>query len=128
MPKILIVEDDRATRELLRQILTRGGYDVIDAADGARGVGMARAQQPDLVIMDMGLPVLNGWQATHRLKTRPETRHIPVIALTAYAFAEDRARALNAGCDDYDVKPIDQPRLLEKIAVLLAQGVTSREV
>jgi CheY-like chemotaxis protein len=115
MPKILIVEDDRTNRDMLERLLTIHGYEVIAAPDGAKAIAMARTQQPDLIIMDMGLPVLNGWQATYRLKSSPATCHIPVIALTAYAFAEDQVRCLSVGCDDYDAKPLDLRRLLEKI-------------
>lgn len=121
MITILVVEDDTMNRELLERLLAIHGYKVISAADGARGLAMARTHQPDLIIMDMGLPILNGWQATNRLKNTPATRHIPVIALTAYAFTEDRERCIAVGCDDYDVKPLDAPRLLMKIQFQLAQ-------
>jgi two-component system, cell cycle response regulator DivK len=115
MPKILIVEDDKTNRDMMERLLTIYGYEVITAPDGARALSVARSQQPNLIIMDMGLPILNGWQATYRLKSSPATRHIPVIALTAYALSDDRARCLSVGCDDYDVKPIDVPRLLVKV-------------
>ncbi|NTW01764.1 MAG: response regulator [Oscillochloris sp.] len=121
MTTILVVEDDTMNRELLERLLAIHGYQVISAADGAKGLAMARTHQPDLIIMDMGLPVLNGWQATNRLKNTPATRHIPVIALTAYAFTEDRERCMAVGCDDYDVKPLDAGRLLMKIQFQLAQ-------
>jgi two-component system, cell cycle response regulator DivK len=119
MAKILVVEDDTLNRELLERLLSIYGHEVISATDGARGLALARSQQPDLIIMDMGLPILNGWQATHRLKTTPATSHIPVIALTAYAFTEDRARCMSVGCDDYDVKPLDIQRLMTKLVAQL---------
>jgi CheY-like chemotaxis protein len=115
MAKILIVEDDHANRDMLERLLRIHGYAVVTAPDGAKAIAMARMEQPDLIIMDMGLPILNGWQATYRLKSSPVTCHIPVIALTAYALTEDRTRCLAVGCDDYDVKPIDLSRLLAKI-------------
>lgn len=122
MPTILVVEDDKHNRELIERMLHGHGYTVISAADGAKALALARTRQPDLVIMDMGLPVLNGWQATHRLKGLPATRHIPIIALTAYAMSGDRERCLAIGCDDYDVKPIDVDRLIGKIQACLAGG------
>ncbi|NNJ13222.1 response regulator [Chloroflexales bacterium ZM16-3] len=115
MAKILIVEDDKTNLDMLERLLTIYGYEVISAPDGARALALARSQQPNLILMDMGLPILNGWQATYRLKSSLATCHIPVIALTAYALSEDRARCLAVGCDDYDVKPIDISRLLVKI-------------
>ncbi len=119
MAKILVVEDEAMVRDMISRRLAVEGYQVVSATDGARGVAMARAEQPDLILMDMGLPVLNGWQATHRIKTRPETSATPIIALTAYALAEDKARCLAAGCDEYETKPIDFPRLLVKMRTLL---------
>lgn len=121
MYKILIVEDDLANQSLLERLLTLAGYAVICAGDGAKALALARSEMPDLIIMDMGLPVLNGWQATHRLKSRPSTSKIPVIALTAYALADDRAKCLSVGCDDYDTKPIDVDRLLAKIQAHLVR-------
>lgn len=121
MCKILIVEDDPANQSLLERLLTLAGYAVICAGDGAKALALARSEMPDLIIMDMGLPVLNGWQATHRLKSRPSTSKIPVIALTAYALADDRAKCLSVGCDDYDTKPIDIDRLLAKIQAHLVR-------
>jgi CheY-like chemotaxis protein len=121
MPRILVVEDDRSTRELLERVLTLSGYEVICASDGAKAIALARTLQPDLIIMDMGLPILNGWQATHRLKSLPLTRDIPIIALTAYAMSADRDRCLSVGCNDYDVKPIDIERLSNKIQDWLAR-------
>jgi two-component system, cell cycle response regulator DivK len=117
--KILVVEDEAMVRDMISRRLAVEGYQVVSAADGARGVAMARAELPDLILMDMGLPVLNGWQATHRIKTRPETSTTPIIALTAYALAEDKANCLAAGCDEYETKPIDFPRLLVKMRTLL---------
>ena len=122
MLKILLVEDNEMNRDMLSRRLQRRGYEVILAFDGESGVAMARTDAPDLVLMDMSLPVLDGWEATRRLKADPATRHIPVIALTAHAMSSDRDKALEAGCDDYDTKPIELPRLLVKIATLLGQG------
>ena len=119
MPKILLVEDNELNRDMLSRRLARKGYDVVLAEDGAAGVAAATAGRPDLVLMDMSLPVLDGWEATRLLKAAPETRSIPVIALTAHAMSSDREKALEAGCDDYDTKPIELPRLLEKIERLL---------
>ena len=119
MPTILLVEDNEMNRDMLSRRLERKGYRVVLAADGLRGVEMAASHAPDLVLMDMSLPVLDGWEATRRLKAAPATRHVPVIALTAHAMAGDRERALQAGCDDYDTKPIELPRLLGKIEALL---------
>ena len=122
MAKILLVEDNEMNRDMLSRRLTRQGYEVLLAHDGARGVEMAGSERPDLVLMDMSLPVLDGWEATQRLKADPETRAIPVIALTAHAMAADREKALAAGCDDYDTKPIELPQLLEKMQRLLRTG------
>ena len=119
MPKILLVEDNELNRDMLSRRLARKGYEVVLAEDGAKGVAAAAAERPDLVLMDMSLPVLDGWEATRRLKAAPETRPIPVIALTAHAMSSDREKALEAGCDDYDTKPVELPRLLEKIERLL---------
>jgi CheY-like chemotaxis protein len=119
MPTILLVEDNEMNRDMLSRRLERKGYRVVLAADGLRGVEMAASHAPDLVLMDMSLPVLDGWEATRRLKAAPATRHLPVIALTAHAMSGDRERALQAGCDDYDTKPIELPRLLGKIEALL---------
>jgi len=122
MAKILLVEDNEMNRDMLSRRLTRQGYEVVLAQDGARGVAMVTEERPDLVLMDMSLPVLDGWEATRRLKSDPATRVIPVIALTAHAMAADKEKALAAGCDDYDTKPIELPRLLEKITQLLSKG------
>ncbi|HET7228781.1 MAG TPA: response regulator [Longimicrobium sp.] len=119
MTRILLVEDNEMNRDMLSRRLERKGYQVTLAVDGLSGVEMAAAHLPDLVLMDMSLPVLDGWEATRRLKAALPTRHIPVIALTAHAMAGDREKALEAGCDDYDTKPIELPRLLEKIEALL---------
>ena len=119
MAKILLVEDNEMNRDMLSRRLTRKGYEVAIAVDGEQGVAMARAEAPDLILMDMSLPVLDGWEATRQLKAAPETQAIPVIALTAHAMAGDREKAVEAGCDDYDIKPIEMPRLLEKIKRLL---------
>jgi CheY-like chemotaxis protein len=122
MAKILLVEDNELNRDMLSRRLTRQGHEVLLAFDGAHGVAMTGSEHPDLVLMDMSLPVLDGWQATKRLKADPATRGIPVIALTAHAMAADQERALAAGCDDYDTKPIELPRLLEKMQRLLHRG------
>jgi len=119
MPKILLVEDNEMNRDMLSRRLMRKGYEVLIAVDGQSGVEMACSEAPDLVLMDMSLPVLDGWEATRRLKASEVTRQIPVIALTAHAMSSDRDRALEAGCDDYDTKPIELPRLLGKIDALL---------
>jgi CheY-like chemotaxis protein len=120
MPKILLVEDNEMNRDMLSRRLVRGGYEVAVAEDGARGVEMATSDRPDLILMDMSLPVIDGWEATRRIKATPELRKIPIIALTAHAMATDRAKAVEAGCDDYDTKPIEMQRLLGKIETLLA--------
>lgn len=119
MPKILLVEDNEMNRDMLSRRLQRKGYEIIIAVDGGQGVEMAHADKPDLILMDMSLPVKDGWTATRELKQHDDTKHIPVIALTAHAMAGDRDQALEAGCDDYDTKPIELPRLLEKIGKLL---------
>src|SRR5260370_6049790 len=120
MAKILLVEDNEMNRDMLSRRLQRKGYEVVIAVDGGEGVASARSQPPDLILMDMSLPVLDGWEATRKLKAAPETSAIPVIALTAYAMATDREKALEAGCDDYDTKPIELPRLLGKIEAMLS--------
>ncbi|CAA7625905.1 response regulator [Magnetospirillum sp. UT-4] len=119
MATILLVEDNEMNRDMLSRRLERKGYRVLLAEDGQQGVDMVRAERPDLVLMDMSLPVLNGWDATRVLKQDEATRAVPVIALTAHAMADDREKALAAGCDDYDTKPIEFPQLLEKIERLL---------
>jgi len=119
MPKILLVEDNEMNRDMLSRRLTKKGYDVVIAVDGQAGLEMAHSEKPDLILMDMSLPVMDGWAATRAVKERADTRHIPVIALTAHALAPDRDRALEAGCNDYDTKPIELTRLLGKIEALL---------
>ena len=125
MPRILLVEDNEMDRDMLSRRLQRKGYEVALAVDGVQGVEMARSQPPDLILMDMSLPVLDGWEATRQLKGAAETRAIPIIALTAHAMAGDREKALEAGCNDYDTKPIELPRLLGKIDGLLGHGAKS---
>lgn len=119
MPKILLVEDNEMNRDMLVRRLQRKGYEVIIAVDGEQGVAMAQSEAPELILMDISLPLLDGWEATRRLKAAPETQSIPIIALTAHAMAGDREKSLEAGCDDYDIKPIDFQRLLGKIEALL---------
>jgi CheY-like chemotaxis protein len=119
MPKILLVEDNEMNRDMLSRRLVRRGFEVIIAVDGQQGIDMANTQAPDLVLMDMSLPVIDGWQAATQLKSAGATKKIPVIALTAHAMTGDRERALLAGCDDYDTKPIELDRLLGKIQTLL---------
>ena len=119
MPKILLVEDNEMNRDMLSRRLIRKGFEVVMALDGQQAVEAAMLQCPDLILMDMSLPVIDGWEATRRIKATPATRAIPVIALTAHAMSSDREKSMEAGCDDYDTKPIDFPRLLEKIAELL---------
>ena len=121
MAKILIVEDNEMNRDMLTRRLERRGYEVLNAVDGGQGVEIARSERPDLVLMDMSLPVLDGWEATRQLRATPETQSIPVIALTAHAMSDDRDKALAAGCDDYDTKPVELPRLLAKIEALLGR-------
>ena len=122
MAKILLVEDNEMNRDMLSRRLQRRGYEVVMATDGGQGVAMAAAEKPDLVLMDMSLPVLDGWEATRQIKAALQTRHIPIIALTANAMTGDREKALAAGCDDFDTKPIAIARLLEKIRALLSGG------
>jgi CheY-like chemotaxis protein len=119
MPKILLVEDNEMNRDMLSRRLERKGYTVVLAVDGAAGIAQAGSEAPDLILMDMSLPVVDGWTATRRLKEDPATASIPVIALTAHAMADDRDRALGAGCDDFDTKPVEFIRLLGKIEELL---------
>jgi two-component system cell cycle response regulator DivK len=122
MPRLLYVEDNEMNRDMLSRRLQRRGFEVLIAADGERGVAMAATERPDLILMDMSLPGLDGWEATRRLKTAPDTRRIPIIGLTAHAMAADRDKCLEAGCDDYDTKPVELGRLLEKIERLLTTG------
>ena len=119
MPKILLVEDNEMNRDMLSRRLERRGYEVVIALDGLEGVNAAQTHRPDLVLMDMSLPVLDGWEATRKLKAGPDTQRMPIIALTAHAMSGDREKAMAAGCDDFDTKPIDFARLLGKIEALL---------
>ncbi|AMW31276.1 MULTISPECIES: response regulator [Oscillatoriales] len=125
MAKILLVEDNEMNRDMLKRRLSRKGYDVLIAEDGAEGVNLAQTQAPDLILMDMSLPIKDGWQATREIKADTKTKEIPVIALTAHAMAGDREKCLAAGCDDYDTKPVEFPRLLEKIETHLKNKATS---
>ena len=122
MPRILLVEDDELNRDMLSRRLQRKGYEILTAMDGEQGVAMARAEAPALILMDMSLPVMDGWEATRQLKALPQTRAIPVIALTAHALAGEREKAFAAGCDEFDTKPIDLPRLLAKMEALLTRN------
>lgn len=115
MKKILLVEDNELNRDMLSRRLTKTGYQVLHAADGKTGVDLAIAEVPDLILMDMSLPVMDGWEAARLIKNNPTTKQIPIIALTAHAMIGDRENALKSGCDDYDIKPIDYSRLIEKI-------------
>jgi CheY-like chemotaxis protein len=121
MPKILLVEDNPLNSDMLTRRLERRGYEIVLAVDGREGVGMARAESPDLILMDMSLPVIDGWEATRQLKADEATRGIPIIGLTAHAMAGDREKCLEVGCDDYDTKPVELTRLLEKIQKHLAR-------
>ncbi len=123
MPTILLVEDNEMNRDMLSRRLQRKGHQVITALDGVQGVELAQSQNPDLILMDMSLPILDGWQATQQLKAAPETSGIPIIALTAHAMAGDREKCLAVGCDDYDTKPVEFSRLLGKIQALLEKNV-----
>jgi len=119
MQKILLVEDNEMNRDMLSRRLERRSFSVIIAVDGQQGVELAQSEMPDLILMDMSLPILDGWTATQTIKDNPATTNIPVIALTAHAMSGDRQKALAAGCDDYDTKPVDLTRLLEKMSALL---------
>ncbi len=119
MSKILLVEDNEMNRDMLSRRLERRGYEVVIAVNGAEGVEKASLEIPDLILMDMSLPVMDGWEATKNLKTDPATKSIPIIALTAHAMTGDREKALEVGCDDYDTKPIDLSRLLTKIETFI---------
>jgi two-component system, cell cycle response regulator DivK len=118
MPKVLIVEDNEMNRDMLSRRLARRGFAVVIAVDGAQGVAMSKSERPDLVLMDMSLPVMNGWEATRAIKADATTQRVPIIALTAHSMDGDREKAMEAGCDDYDTKPVDLPRLLGKMAAL----------
>lgn len=119
MQRILLVEDNEMNRDMLSRRLQRKGYEVIIAVDGQQGVATAQSRSPDLILMDMSLPVMDGWEATRALKSSPETKDIPIIALTAHAMSTDREKAMEAGCDDYDTKPIELTRLLAKMETLI---------
>jgi two-component system cell cycle response regulator DivK len=119
MARILLVEDDTSNRDMIDRRLCFEGYQVITAANGAQAVALAGSEKPDLILMDMDLPVLSGWQATHRIKSGPETHMIPIIALTAYVLSDDRERCLNVGCDEYESKPIEFASLFKKMQTLL---------
>jgi len=122
MSKILLIEDNELNRDMLSRRLQKRGYEVVMAVDGEQGVAAALSDAPALILMDMSLPGIDGWEATRRLKAAPQTRHIPIIALTAHAMPIDREKALAVGCDDFDTKPVELPRLLEKIEALLKQA------
>jgi len=122
--KILLVEDNEMNRDMLSRRLQRRGHEVLIAMDGAEALRVAGEEQPELVLMDLSLPVMDGWEATGRMKADPQTASIPIIALTAHAMGADRERALAAGCDDFDTKPIDMERLTGKIAALVPDGAT----
>jgi CheY-like chemotaxis protein len=119
MARILLVEDNEMNRDMLSRRLSRKGHQVVIAVDGAQGVLMASAEQPDLILMDMSLPGLDGWEATRQIRAIPEIQAIPIIALTAHALSGDREKSLDAGCNEYETKPIDFPRLMTKIETLL---------
>jgi two-component system, cell cycle response regulator DivK len=121
MSKLLLVEDNEMNRDMLTRRLRRRGYEVVIAVDGVQGLAMAKSESPALILMDISLPALDGWEATRRLKTAPETKSIPVIALTAHAMAGDREKCIEAGCDDFDTKPVEISRLLGKIEALLGE-------
>ncbi len=123
MARILLVEDNEMNRDMLSRRLLRRGYEVVMAVDGGEGLRRAVADSPDLILMDMSLPVLDGWEAARQLKSSPETRSLPIIALTSHAMSGDREAAMEAGCDEYETKPIDLPRLLEKMETLLKRSV-----
>jgi CheY-like chemotaxis protein len=123
MTKILLVEDNEMNRDMLSRRLSRNGFEIVIAVNGQQGLDLASSETPDLILMDMSLPILDGWEATRRLKADTATAKIPVIALTAHAMVQDKEKAMEAGCDDFDTKPIELPRLLEKINTLLRTGV-----
>lgn len=121
-PRLLLVEDNEMNRDMISRRLMRRGFEVCFAEDGEQGIAQARQEKPDLILMDMSLPVMDGWEATRRLKSQPETQQIPVVGLSAHAMQGDREKALASGCDDYDTKPVDIARLTEKIGALLEGG------
>jgi CheY-like chemotaxis protein len=120
VPKLLLVEDNEMNRDMLSRRLTRNGYEIVMAEDGQQAVDMAASEAPDLILMDMSLPVIDGWEATRQVRANAGTKKIPIIALTAHAMTEDKDKAMAAGCDDFDTKPVDIQRLLGKIQALLA--------
>ena len=126
MKKILIVEDDAMNRDMLIDRLEWKGYHVVTACDGAQGVRMAQSEHPDLIVMDIGLPIMNGWQATHQIKATPQTRAIPIIMLTAYTLADDRKKSMSMGCDEFESKPLNFPRLLAKMHTLLERSTLDK--
>ena len=127
MPKILLVEDNEMNRDMLSRRLLKAGFEMVMAVDGEQAIDLARSEAPDLILMDISLPGLDGWEATRRLKAMPETRSIPIIALTAHAMAGDREKSLAAGCNDYDTKPIDFRRLMEKIQGFLGKETPAQD-
>jgi CheY-like chemotaxis protein len=127
MPKIVLIEDNAENREALSRRLQRRGYEVLVAPDGQQGVELVKAEKPDLVLMDMNMPVLDGWQATRMIRADDDMKSVPVIGLTAHALAGDREKALEAGCSDYHTKPVEFARLLEQIEVLIRNGGQSSE-
>jgi CheY-like chemotaxis protein len=128
MPKVLLVEDNEMNRDMLSRRLVKRGYEIVMAVDGQQGVDMAVSEKPDIILLDMSLPVVDGWDAAKQMKANPASAGVPLIALTAHAMASDKERALSAGCDDFDTKPVELPRLLGKMEVLLkAKGITPPE-
>lgn len=127
MPLIVLVEDNELNRDMLSRRLTRRGFEVESAEDGQQGIELATRVLPDVVLMDLSLPVIDGWEATRRLKRAPETKDVPIIALTAHAMDADRIKALEAGCDDFDTKPVDLERLIGKIQALAGTARTPRD-
>jgi two-component system, cell cycle response regulator DivK len=127
VPRILLVEDNEANRDALSRRLMRRGFDVVMACDGKAGVEKAASEKPDLILMDMNLPEIDGWEATRQVKNDPATQHIPIIGLSAHALSGDRERALAAGCSDYHTKPVELPQLVEQIEAALKQRVESKE-
>lgn len=123
MPKILIIEDNEENRDALARRLRRRGYEVVIALDGQQGVELTESEKPDIVLMDMNMPVLDGWQATRIIRTNPDTENLPIVGLTAHALAGDREKALQAGCADYHTKPVDFPQLLKQIEVLIKKSM-----
>jgi two-component system cell cycle response regulator DivK len=124
VPKLLYIEDNELNRDMLSRRLQRRGFEVLIAVDGEQGLSIAASEKPDLILMDMSLPVVDGWEATRRLKAAPDTQAIPIIGLTAHAMSTDRDKCLEAGCDDYDTKPVELERLLEKIERQLGAGAS----